>query len=188
MDWGKGENPMAEQTTIVARWKSVGNDIDFRFYTEDGTPIMGRGGVNRDGEEYHLGQISSNMAWAMLDAHEHFREHLTEMFPGGYVIHFEMEVAETMADRIPFDRYYTLDTGSVVRLRDDIPPREGGIVLHFINPLLSPDDAPATLTYDNEAGKNTTIRLSDDAADHLMLLLMERREARNAQNWGKENG
>lgn len=88
------DNPRPHQ--IVARWKYVpspqgGSDIDFRLYREDGTPIMIRGGVNRDMDEYHAGQISSSMGWAVIDAREHFAVHLGELFPEGYTITFEPE-------------------------------------------------------------------------------------------------
>ncbi len=78
-------------------------DVDLRFYKEDGTPIMTRGGVNRDGKLYHAGQISSNFDWAIKDAHEHFETELKEQFPDGYTLQFEFY--NLIGDRVNLNDY-----------------------------------------------------------------------------------
>lgn len=65
-----------------------GMDIDFIFYTKDDKPIMVRNGTNRDGDLYHIGQISSNIDWAKHDAADHFKDELKELYPNGYEIEF----------------------------------------------------------------------------------------------------
>ncbi len=66
------------------------SDYDLRFYNEDNTPIVSRYGFKRDGDEYHMGQISSSVSWAKHDAENHFKEELQEMFPEGYSLNFEV--------------------------------------------------------------------------------------------------
>ena len=66
-----------------------GVDVDFRFYTEDGAPVLMREGINGDGEEYHMGQVSSSFGWARIDAVGHFSDELRLQFPDGYSLEFE---------------------------------------------------------------------------------------------------
>lgn len=61
-------------------------DVEFRFYREDGSPVMIK---NVIGDYYHAGQVSSSFSWAIKDAHEHFETELKELFPDGYLIQFE---------------------------------------------------------------------------------------------------
>ena len=61
---------------------SSGIDVDSRMHNEDGSPIMSRVGVNMDGDEYHLGQISSSFSWAKQDCgYDRYSKHLDKLFP-----------------------------------------------------------------------------------------------------------
>lgn len=83
-----------------------------------------------------------------------------------------------------FDMNHVLLSGSVVRVLDDPSPNKAGIMLHFINPLLTPNDLPATRTFDDESGKNTTLRMSEEAAESLMYLLIKRYQLKKGTKHG----
>lgn len=60
-------------------------DVDSRMYHEDLTPILDP----REGREnFHMGQISSSLNWAVQDIPDHFKTELDEMFPEGYEFEF----------------------------------------------------------------------------------------------------
>lgn len=63
-----------------------GIDVDFRFYTEDGKPVMMK---DAKGDDYHGGQVSSSFHWAVKDAHDHFIEELNSLYPDGWSLQFE---------------------------------------------------------------------------------------------------
>lgn len=78
-------------TNLIVKGKEFksaigGVDVDFRFYREDGSPVMFK---HPKEEYYHVEQVSSSFFWAMQDAYNHFKKELNELFPDGYLIQFE---------------------------------------------------------------------------------------------------
>jgi hypothetical protein len=71
----------------------------------------------------------------------------------------------------PFDYSCTIPTGAVVHVADC---RKEGVIIHFINPLLAPNGLSTVNVFDNENGKNTLFRISDDAALATLGLLMKK--------------
>jgi len=62
-------------------------DVDSRAYYENGDPIIGK---DFAGEDYHLGQISSNVQWARADMEFHFEKEWNDIFPKGWVLSFSV--------------------------------------------------------------------------------------------------
>lgn len=65
----------------------IGNQIDYRMYSEDMTPISA---IYECGKSYHLRQISSTFSLVRLNIKEHFENDLISMFPGGYEFQFKV--------------------------------------------------------------------------------------------------
>lgn len=61
-----------------------------------------------------------------------------------------------------FKTYLSLSTGAVVGMEDRKNP-EKGVVLHFVNPLLAPDDLPNCQTWDDKHGRHTAFNLGIEA-------------------------
>lgn len=71
----------------------------------------------------------------------------------------------------PYGKEVVLSTGSVVKVIDSV---NDSVAIHLINPQLSPDDRPCCVEWDDENGRHTTIRLSNEAAENLLMLLYDR--------------
>ena len=71
----------------------------------------------------------------------------------------------------PYGKEVVLSTGSVVRVIDSV---NDSVAIHLINPQLSPDDRPCCVEWDDENGRHTTIRLSNEAAENLLRLFFDR--------------
>lgn len=69
---------------VCTEFVSMNSGIDVRsvFNNKDGSPIISRGGINMDLDEYHLGQISSSFGWAKQDmGYERYKSHFDKLFP-----------------------------------------------------------------------------------------------------------
>lgn len=94
------------------------NDVDSRMHNEDGTPIISRGGVNMDMDEYHLGQISSSFIWAVQDCgYERYKKHLDKLFPeakGEFDFEYEFiefkPITEYLIARFGFEKIHQLSS------------------------------------------------------------------------------
>lgn len=70
----------------------------------------------------------------------------------------------------PFDMALSLSTGSVVRVADT----RRGVAVEFINPLIDPTDKRSTVNmFNSEHGRHTVIPMSEEAAEALMVALIE---------------
>lgn len=78
-----------------------------------------------------------------------------------------------------FKKGYVLSTGAVVRVFET--PKIG-VYVHFVNPLITPQDLPCATETDDESGRHTMLRLSDEAAINLMVLLQEWAKSRDAED------
>ena len=69
---------------IVTEFQSQfsGVNVDSRMYEENMNPIISKGGINMDQNDWHLGQISSSLTWAVHDCcYERYQPHFDKLFP-----------------------------------------------------------------------------------------------------------
>lgn len=81
-----------------------------------------------------------------------------------------------------YSRGCMISTGSVVHVMDS----DKGLQLHFVNPLLAPNDPPCAKEWDDDGGRHVLVGISEEAARHLLYLLMERLGIKN--NGGGHGG
>lgn len=73
------------QTEVEVRVKVLdANNTDSRLYVKDKPLII----KDASGKDYHMGQISSSVSWALRDVPENFSDDLDNLFPKGWVLHF----------------------------------------------------------------------------------------------------
>lgn len=74
-------------TKIIIKVELKADGVDSRAYATDGSPLIGKDGAGKD---YHLGQISSNLEWAMHDMQNHFAAIFDEIYPDGWHLTFQL--------------------------------------------------------------------------------------------------